>query len=96
MDISDYISLSSAIIALSAMGIAVWQGYLARKHNILSVTPNLQINTNSVDGILLSLLNNGLGPAVIESFKIICGEKEYTNPDYDLSLIHISEPTRPY
>ncbi len=84
MNISDYISLSSAVIALSAMGIAIWQGYVSRRHNILSVAPKLGIHTSYLNGLTLTLENNGLGPAVIESFTLTCGNKEYINPTNDI------------
>ncbi len=65
--------ISSAAIALCALGLTVWQAKITRDHNKLSVTPRLTTwsqrdvanNRYSVE-----LLNNGIGPALIESFCI--------------------------
>ncbi|MBK9595445.1 MAG: hypothetical protein IPO57_08835 [Rhodocyclales bacterium] len=65
--------LSSAVIALCALGLTVWQAKITRYHNRLSVTPHLTTwsqrdvanNRYSVE-----LLNNGIGPALVESFYI--------------------------
>jgi hypothetical protein len=38
---SDYIAISSALIALLIFGLTVWQGLQVRKHNRLSVKPFL-------------------------------------------------------
>lgn len=65
--------LSSAIIALCALGLTVWQAKIARHHNRLSVTPHLttwshrDVTNNRYS---IELLNNGIGPALIESFSI--------------------------
>lgn len=83
MENSDYISLASAVIALSALGVAVWQGYIGRRHNILSVQPRLQIHIDTIDGLLYRLENQGLGPAIVTELKIYIGEKEIVDPIAD-------------
>lgn len=65
--------LSSAVIALCALGLTVWQAHMARRHNILSVTPHLTTwrhsdRTHNVFSV--ELLNNGIGPALIRSFQV--------------------------
>ncbi len=71
------------IIALLALGISIWQGWQIRIHNKLSVRPHLTtwINTDAKKGYYtLELINNGIGPALIEEFlvkvdgKIISGQ----------------------
>ena len=67
---SDVIALSSAVIALCAFFATIWQGWLAHRHNRLSVRPLLVWHTarrnGSVSaGIRFSVRNLGLGPAVI-------------------------------
>lgn len=65
--------LSSAVIALCALGLTVWQAKITRHHNKLSVTPHLttwsqrDVANNRYSA---ELLNNGIGPALIESFYI--------------------------
>lgn len=84
MEVSDYIALSSVVIALSAMSVAIWQSVLARRHNILSVQPRFQIHTNKIHGLKQTLQNNGLGPALIKNVKISCGDKVYENPEHNV------------
>jgi hypothetical protein len=76
------IGISSSIIALCALIFTIWQGFQARKHNKLSCRPHLTTWTHSgADKGFYSvkLMNNGLGPALIENFvlkvdgKIISG-----------------------
>lgn len=65
--------ISSAIIALCALGYTVWQGKQAQKHNKSSFRPRLVSwsNQDSSKGIyVVDIINNGLGPALIESFTI--------------------------
>ena len=73
MDWSNIIGISSVIIAVCALLLSVWQGYLARRHNRLSVLPHLVSEklAKSQEGFFsFVLVNNGLGPAVIRSFKV--------------------------
>lgn len=66
---SDWIASAAAIIAVCALGVSIWQGWLQRRHNILSVTPHLEL---VVDGtppseVVIVVKNSGLGPARLES-----------------------------
>ncbi|MDM7961201.1 MAG: hypothetical protein QUV19_03615 [Alteromonas macleodii] len=77
---SDQIALASAVIALSAFGATAYSSYLARKHNRISVFPKLDyavVFSNSVDRIGLFLVNNGLGPAVIEKWELLVDDMPY-------------------
>lgn len=67
LNTSDFIALSSAIVALCALGTAIWQGYVTRQHNVLSVRPHLEIvvTSNDTRGISIDVKNGGLGPAII-------------------------------
>jgi hypothetical protein len=78
------IGISSSIIALCALIFTIWQGFQARKHNKLSCRPHLTTWTiiKADEGFYsVELVNNGLGPALIEKFilkvdgKIIPGER---------------------
>lgn len=65
--------LSSAVIALCALGLTIWQARITRKHNMLSVTPHLTTwsHTDKANHVYeIELLNNGIGPAFIENFEI--------------------------
>ncbi|MEW8293610.1 MAG: hypothetical protein AB2651_22050 [Candidatus Thiodiazotropha sp.] len=70
METSEIIAICAAIIALSATGVSIWQGYLNRRHFRLSVKPHLTVHWKnfSDEPVSFTLTNNGLGPAVIKSF----------------------------
>lgn len=65
--------ISTAIIALCALVFSIWQGVQARKHNKLSFRPHLTTWTHSEAEkgfYTVELINNGLGPAIIEDFVV--------------------------
>jgi hypothetical protein len=71
LDTSDAIALSSAVVALCALGISLWQGYVSRRHSILSVQPHVElVITYTQSSMTVSLKNGGLGPAFIESVEL--------------------------
>lgn len=65
--------ISSGVIALCAFVISICQGKQVREHNKLSVRPHLTTwrHSEPEKGFYrLELINNGIGPAVIEGFSI--------------------------
>ncbi|MBR9878512.1 hypothetical protein NFH98_11840 [Halomonas sp. H33-56] len=80
---SDYIAIGSVIVALAAFAVAIWQGFLTRKHNILSVKPRFYIDKSYVEGLHYRLESQGLGPGVIENFTILVNEEKIINPKSD-------------
>jgi hypothetical protein len=65
---------ASEIIAFSALGLAVWQGYIARRHNKLSVRPYLTFSSTFLDEephFTVDIKNNGLGTAIITDYKVL-------------------------
>ena len=65
---------ASEVIAFSALGLAVWQGYIARRHNKLSVRPYLAFSSTFLDEephFTVDIKNNGLGTAIITDYKVI-------------------------
>ncbi|WP_420555199.1 hypothetical protein [Neptuniibacter marinus] len=74
----------AAIIAASAMGATLWQGYIARKHNRLSVKPHLVVHsTLSLQSpqIAFAISNDGLGPAIFQSYTLSIYDTELTPDD---------------
>jgi hypothetical protein len=69
---ADIIAISAAVIALLAMAATFWQGYVARTHSRISVRPHLDWGKQSYVGrpLYVELINNGLGPAIVESLTI--------------------------
>lgn len=78
MDTDTIISLASAIIALSALLLAVCQSISLKKHNKLSVRPLLQFNYHSELGqkVMVHVTNGGLGPAILRELKVKINGKE--------------------
>lgn len=61
-------AIMGVITAAFALFASIWQGWVARTHNKLSVTPHLAISStiyfeNGIVEFLMS--NNGVGPAVV-------------------------------
>ncbi len=78
IDINIVVSISAAIIALSALFVSIWQGVLSRKHSRLSVRPRLRIDRNIYlrAPIEIVLSNYGIGPAILLKFGVyLDGEK---------------------
>lgn len=74
--IVDWISItgvSSVVIALCALGYTIWQGKQTQNHNKLSLRPHLTTwshHYSNRGSYAVEIINNGLGPALIESFTI--------------------------
>lgn len=72
MESSDSIALASAAVAVCALGVSIWQGYVTREHSILSVTPRLDVHVHisESDDCFIEIKNAGLGLALINAIKI--------------------------
>lgn len=80
----DWIALAAIGVALSALGLAVWEGIRSRRHYRLSVRPKLQLLralSRSSDPLALKVQNVGLGPAVFVSFEYFVDGQCISNPD---------------
>jgi hypothetical protein len=63
----------AAIIAIAAVGLAVWEGFENRRHNRLSVVPNIDTVRDfdmRAQTFTFSLLSSGLGPAVVQDVRL--------------------------
>jgi hypothetical protein len=65
-------TIGTLVVAVAALGITVWQGWLMRKHNRLSVKPLLRIDRNAILGFPFNIVlaNVGTGPAIFREVKI--------------------------
>lgn len=84
MDWETSISLASAVVALCALGVTVWQGRQNDRHNKMSVRPKLTASEDYQDDdkgrtVSFELINAGFGPAIIKDFVLIYDEKEVAN-----------------
>jgi len=70
---------ATALIALLALFLAIYEGRQARKHHRLSLKPVLVLDTsksNNPTSIVARIINSGLGPATIKSMKVhMAGEE---------------------
>ncbi len=67
------IAISSVVIAVCALGISIWQGYLTRKHNRLTVNPYAVIQVDlsaQSEQVGVQIRNQGVGPMIINSIGI--------------------------
>jgi len=81
--VSTFVTLG---VAITAIGLSVWQGYETRLHNRLSVQPYLNVSTTRLSkdttyALRIRLLSSGLGPAVIEKILVYArGAPEDASP----------------
>lgn len=92
------LSLSAMSISFITLVIFIYQTNLMSKQNYLSILPYLQISTsndNENSSFSLSILNHGVGPAIIESVKSEINGQVYDLKDYDgyLWLMLVSQDT---
>jgi hypothetical protein len=69
------VTISTVLIAISALVVSIWQGKVARRHSKLSVKPRLQLLSDYDKS--LSIKNTGLGPAFLSSLLIIYEGEKY-------------------
>lgn len=75
MEADTLVAFSSAIIALSALGLSAYQAISLKKHNRLSVTPLVRFNYHRHDRIYkVHITNGGLGPAMLHKVQGIYKE----------------------
>ena len=72
---TNLISVGSLFVAVCALVFTAWQLSVQRRHNKISVRPHLFVFTqrsqnNDVYTLQILLINNGLGPAFIDSFQL--------------------------
>jgi len=65
------LGIAGTVIALAVAVTTIWQGFLARQYNRLSVKPMLRVDRITVSGenAKIVLRNTGVGPAVIIRIK---------------------------
>ncbi|MGD8779550.1 MAG: hypothetical protein PVH88_11390 [Ignavibacteria bacterium] len=87
MNIETIISISAVFISLCAFGVAIWQGFITRTHNKLSVRPLLNFSTRfTEDEFVLKLENQGIGPAIISTFDIKFSSSKIGNNPHEIAV----------
>ena len=80
---------ASNVIALCALGATFWQAWFSRKHNKLSVTPYLTIDTNTSNvnnTFIIEIVNKGAGPAIVKELKCYFDQLEKDLDSIKLTL----------
>lgn len=82
VNVDKILGLSAILISLLTLIIFIYQTNIIHKQSRLSVTPRLSFSTelnrqDSIASFNLLLKNKGIGPAIINSSKIILNTKEY-------------------
>jgi hypothetical protein len=76
------VSISSIIIAVAALSVAVWQGQATIRHDRLMVKPHVTIwrayESEKEPCFRLELRNYGLGPAFIAKVRALVGDQAYS------------------
>ncbi|EKF9135559.1 hypothetical protein ACPF4N_002999 [Vibrio cholerae] len=77
---SDIIAISSVLVALIALVVAILQGHITRKHNQLTLRPVLTIESESSlkHGVSIKFCNHGQGPAFIKKVEYVVDGKSYS------------------
>ncbi|OEK01374.1 hypothetical protein BFP97_07520 [Roseivirga sp. 4D4] len=81
------------IVAVCAVVVSVWQVRISQQHNKLSVMPYLDFFSGwaSDSTWRLTLMNEGIGPAIIKSTELTYDEKVYTHWDAVLDAANIRD-----
>ena len=83
-------TLAVIFISMCALGLTIWQGYLTRKHNKLSVKPIIDSMQDSHgSSFKLSIENHGLGVALVSDIKYFLKETEVSKTDFGLAFNEI-------
>jgi hypothetical protein len=87
------VSLSAMAVGICSLFITLYQTYLTRQAQSASVLPYLAFGiTSNDDGAFVTLRNDGLGPARLESVRVhFRGKTSETDP-YDFFLKHHAGP----
>tara|TARA_R110002073_G_scaffold84612_1_gene201494 strand:- start:4414 stop:4911 length:498 start_codon:yes stop_codon:yes gene_type:complete len=74
------IALSTTVIAVCALGVSFWQGYLQSRHQKLSVQPHMTIDfeTRSNNDVAVYFRSNGLGPAKLIEYSWLFNNKIFS------------------
>lgn len=99
----------SVVISICALLLTMYQAWVTRKHNRLSVQPRLTTHLRierdaaeeRITRVIATLSNSGLGPAIIKSFEMLVNDKPYVvkHADEILNLVfqnltsHIAKPS---
>lgn len=75
------LGISATLLSIFALGVSIYQAKIAREYQYASVWPHLQVvYTHHNDKFTWAIINNGVGPAIIQSFALAYQGKNYQSP----------------
>ena len=90
-------TIATLIVAMCALGLTFWQGFITRQHNKLSVKPMLKFVMKRELGFYeLKLMNCGVGPALIRTFQNYFDSQPVSEEALLQSVLDIMEPESNY
>ena len=86
-----WIAVASAVVAICALAVTIWQGRQNYKHNKISVRPKLMVkrkfeHTETEKTVWFELINSGVGPAIIKDFILIYDGEEVSKNNHKTYL----------
>jgi hypothetical protein len=75
------IALSAVLVSLATMGVYIYQARIMQSQQLASVWPYIEWTTtfSHADGVYLSVINKGVGPARVNKTKLLLDGKEITD-----------------
>jgi len=84
----DIIAIASLVTASIALVATFWQNRLTKQHNQKSTTPLLTFHSDSREGLVISIHNDGIGPAIITQFKYFIDGIPYKTDQKFIELLN--------
>lgn len=86
------VAVSTTLIAVVALYVSLWQGFVSRRHNRLSVLPHLRLDWLPRDeSLVVEMHNHGIGPAVFVEFGLLYDESPITQNTSDFIRTKLSQ-----
>lgn len=75
-----FVAIAALVVSVSAVAVAVYEAALQRAHDRAEVWPHLELSTfTSATSATLSVDNNGIGPAIVDSIDVTVDGKPQRN-----------------
>lgn len=92
------LSLSAMAMSFLTLLIFIYQTNLMSRQNYLSILPYMQLsysNNSAENNYSLKLINQGVGPAILQSVRIQYKGREYPIEEYDYILLNLLKALEP-
>jgi hypothetical protein len=89
-----YVATTLAVIFISfcALSLTIWQGYLSRRHNQLSLRPALSSwNLYNPAQYIHRIMNKGHGTAIISNFNFLINDNKVSYSEFEKDIYDFAE-----